>query len=90
MIVWMLGSSDKGGNWSFSGISDREFRDSIMRKLRGFESMTWAIQADGFQNAELLDDFCLEQSGDAFGQSDAIAFPTLQADSWCWLRPADG
>ena len=48
--------------------------------------MTWAIQADGFQNAELLDDFCLEQSGDAFGQSDAIAFPTLPADSWCRLR----
>ena len=50
-IIWMLGSLDKGGNWNFSGISDREWRDSILPKLRAFESMTWAIQADGFQNA---------------------------------------
>ena len=90
MIVWMLCSSDKVGNWSFSGIYGREWQDSILRQLRGFESMTWAIQADGFQNAELLDDCCLEQSDDAFGQSDAIAFRTLPADSRGRLRPAGG
>lgn len=42
-VVWKLGSLDKGGNWSFSGISDREWWDSILPKLRGFESMTWAV-----------------------------------------------
>ena len=34
-IIWMLGSLDKGGNWNFSGISDREWRDSILRQTSG-------------------------------------------------------
>ena len=38
----MLGSLDKEENWSFSGISDPEWWDSILPKLRGFESMTLA------------------------------------------------
>ena len=42
MIVWMLGILDKGGNWSFKGISDQEWWDAILPKLQGFESMTWA------------------------------------------------
>ena len=42
-IIWMLGSSDKEGNWIFSGIYDREWQASILPKLRGFESMNWAI-----------------------------------------------
>lgn len=41
-IVWMLGILDKGGNWSFKGISDQEWWDAILPKLQGFESMTWA------------------------------------------------
>ena len=38
----MLGILDKGGNWSFKGISDQEWWDAILPKLQGFESMTWA------------------------------------------------
>ena len=41
-IVWKLGNLDKGGEWSFRGISDQEWWNDILPKLKGFESMTWA------------------------------------------------
>lgn len=49
-IVWRIGLLDRCGKWGWSEIENVVLWDKILKKMKDFESMTWAEIKKGGQN----------------------------------------